>query len=69
MTNQAAPSLFDVVAIDCKTDTVRVLAKRKPGYMAEQEVDRLCRVKGLDKEFFSQVPAGLYKDGERWKGR
>lgn len=63
--------LYDVVAVDLETSKVRFMAQGKTEKNAEAVVNmavmRMVR-RGVESEFFSEVPAGKYKEGDTWKG-
>lgn len=61
--------LYDVVAINIQTNSMRMIATRKTIQNAEAIVSMAVMRRGLDEEFFSEVPAGKYKDGDQWSGR
>ena len=60
--------LFDVVAVNLGTLKVRLLAEAKKETTAEKIVEMAVSRRGVEIEFFSEVPAGTYKDGEKWEG-
>lgn len=59
----------DVVAVNIKTDTVRVLATEKTRGNAEACVSMAVMRRGVDEEFFSLAQQAKYKDGDKWTGR
>ena len=59
---------YDVVAVDLKTNLVTIMATDKEGPDAVA-VERMAVMRrGVDKQFFSCTPRGLYRDGDKWKG-
>lgn len=67
MTAKKEP-LFDVVAVAMRGSAVRVIAQGKTAKNAEAITCTAVIRRGVDKEFFAEVPAGMYKDGDAWKG-
>lgn len=61
-------ALFDVVAVGLKTNKVRMMAEGKTARNAEAIVNMAVMRRGVDEEFFSEVPAGRYKEGDEWRG-
>lgn len=58
--------LFDVVAVDIKANTVRLMAESKTAANAEA-VERMAIMRrGVNTEFYASVPAGKYKEGDTW---
>lgn len=61
-------TLFDVVAVDLKTHTVRLMAEKKTARNAEA-IENMCVMRrGVEEEFFSAVPHGKYDAGDKWVG-
>ena len=60
---------FDVVAVNIENNTVRLMAQGKDSANAEAIVRIAVMRRGVDEEFFSDVPSGKYKDGDKWTGR
>lgn len=56
--------LFDVLAVDHKTKTVRVLAVDKDQRNAEAIINMAFARRGVEEEFYVEKPAGQYKDGD-----
>ena len=61
--------LYDVVAVDLKTNTVRMMAEKKTLKNAEAIVTMAVMRRGVKEEFFAEVKAGAYKEGDIWKGK
>lgn len=59
---------YDVLAVNIKTRLVRLIASGKDSPKAEAIVEMAVMRRGLDEEFFTQVLAGMYRDGDSWKG-
>jgi hypothetical protein len=59
---------YDVVAVDLKTNSVRLMANDKEASDAVA-IERMAVMRrGCGVEFFAVVPAGSYKDGDPWNG-
>jgi hypothetical protein len=56
--------LFDVLAVDMKTRAVRVMAENRTRESAESFVTMAVARRGVEHEFFVEVPAGSYDEGE-----
>lgn len=61
--------LFDVVAISIDDSTVRLIAESKTLRNAEAIVSMAVMRRGVDEEFFAEVPAGTYKNSDKWRGK
>ena len=59
---------YDVVAVHMNTNTVRLIAENKSERNAEAIVMMAVGRRGVDEEFFSGVPHGRYKEGDKWNG-
>ncbi len=59
--------LYDVVAVSLKTNKVRILASEKTKPNAEAIVNMAIARRGLDEEFYAEVPANEYRDGTQWQ--
>lgn len=59
--------LYDVVAVDHTTKSVRFMAQGKTLDNAEAIVSMAVMRRGLEEEFFVEVPAGTYKEGDAWR--
>lgn len=60
--------LFDVVAVNMDTEKVRLIAEKKNERNAEAIVMMAVGRRGVEEEFFSEVPHGKYKEGDVWAG-
>lgn len=59
---------YDVVAVNIKTQRVRLLAEGKTRDVAEA-IERYAIVqRGVEEEFFSPVVRGHYKNDDQWNG-
>jgi hypothetical protein len=58
--------LYDVVAVRIDDNSVRLLAEGKTKPNAEAIVNMAIARRGLDTEFYSDVPAGTYRAGDKW---
>lgn len=58
--------LFDVVAVSINDSSVRVISEGKTKENAEAIVSMAVMRRGVDGEFFADVPTGKYKDGDKW---
>lgn len=61
--------LFDVVAVNINSSKVRLMADGKTKDNALALVWIAVARRGVNEEFFAEVPAGKYKEGDVWKGR
>jgi len=61
--------LYDVAAVSLEAGTVRLIETRKPRREAEAIVTMAVIRRGIDQEFFVEVAAGSYQEGERWVGQ
>lgn len=61
--------LFDVVAVNIATKKIRLLDQGKTAKNAEAIVLMAVIFRGVDDEFFVDVPSGKYHDGDDWAGR
>jgi len=60
--------LFDVLAVNFETYTVKFMAEGKTERNAEA-VERMAIMRrGVEEDFYVSVPAGMYKEGEKWTG-
>ena len=57
---------FDVVAVEMKSLRVRLIAEGKSERAAEGIVNMAVMRRGVEVEFFAEVPAGSYSDGDLW---
>jgi len=60
---------YDVVAVNISTQKVRILAAQKSEENAEAIISMAVMRRGVGEEFYTEVPAGMYKEGDQWKGR
>lgn len=58
--------MYDVVAVDMNSNTVRLIAKGKTLANAEAIVAMAVMRRGIEEEFFAEVQAGKYRDGDQW---
>jgi hypothetical protein len=65
-----AEQLYDVVAVRLGGGpyTVRVIERDKTLGSAEAVVKMAVMRRGVSGEFFAEVPAGRYRDGDEWGG-
>lgn len=61
--------LYDVVAVDIQNKTVRLMAHEKTSKNAEAIILIAIARRGVEKEFYVVVPAGLYQGGDTYHGR
>ena len=61
------PELYDVIAVSIDTSKVRILAEKKTLPNAEAIVSMAVMRRGVDGEYYTEVPAGKYKDGDQHK--
>ena len=66
MTYLHYPELFDVVAVNIKTNDVRIFARDKSEASAEAVINSAIRARGLDVEFYATTSPGKYNDGDKW---
>lgn len=62
---------FDVVGVNLISYKVRIMAAGLDEENADAYVTRAAMAvmqRGVKEEFFSSVPAGMYLDGEPWRG-
>ena len=60
--------LYDIVGVNIKTGTVRIMAREKTHENADEFVKMAVMRRGVDEEFFSEVIHGQYEDGDKWEG-
>jgi hypothetical protein len=60
------PKLYDVVGVNCETNTVKIYAEGKTLPNAEAIVTMAVQRRGLDEEFFAECPAGKFKEGDQY---
>lgn len=61
--------LFDVVAVGIDSNVVRLLDTGKTKENAEAIVKLAVMRRGVNEEFFAEVPAGKYRDGDQWSAK
>jgi hypothetical protein len=66
---KTATQLFDVWAVSLATKTVRRMAESATEENAEAVVMMAVARRGVETEFFAAAPAGMYTDGDTWKGK
>lgn len=62
-------TLYDVVAVNLETKVVRLVAEGKTALDAAAVVTMAVLRRGVDQEFFMEVPAGSYQEAEQWVGQ
>ena len=60
--------MFDVVAVEFKTNKITIMASGKSERNAEAIEKMAIMRRGVENQFFSSVTAGSYKDGDIWEG-
>lgn len=61
-------ALYDVVAVRLDTGAVRLIAEAKTLRDAKATVHMAVMRRGVETEFFVEVPAGSYQEGATWTG-
>lgn len=61
-------NLFDVVAVRFDNGRVCVLDTNQTHRNAEAIRDMAVLRRGLEESFYSEAPAGMYQDGDKWIG-
>jgi len=61
-------NLFDVVAVSLSTHRVRLMAQGKTERDADAIICMAVMRRGVQEEFTSAVPQGMYAEGDEWKG-
>ena len=61
--------LFDVLAVDLITRKVRFIGEGKTLKNAEAIVTMAVMRRGVEDEFFVEVAADTYKEGDTWEGK
>lgn len=56
--------LYDVLAVNIKTKVVRILSQKKTLPHAEAIVHMVIMRRGVEEEFYVEVPTGKYEEGE-----
>lgn len=60
-------ALYDILAVNIRTNIVRVMDTGKMLKNAEACVKLAIMRRGVEEEFFIEVPSGRYKNGDKWK--
>ena len=60
-------ALWDVVAVNVDSRKVRMIAEGKSAKNAEAIVMMAVSRRGVEEEFFAEVEAGMYAEGDRWE--
>lgn len=68
MKTESKEQLFDAIAVNIKTNEVRIFGANKTKANAEAISSMAVMRRGCDKEFYTEVPAGTYKEGDIHKG-
>lgn len=58
--------MFDVIAVRIDTQKVRLIAENKTERNAEAIVKMAVMRRGVDVEFFTEVPRGSYAEGDTY---
>lgn len=58
--------LYDVVAVSIATSKVRLIASGKGERAADAIVSMAAMRRGVSEEFYTEVPAGKYRDGDTY---
>lgn len=61
-------NLLDVVGVNLSSNRVRVMAYSRDEKNASAFIDLALARLGTKDEFFSAVPAGMYANGDQWRG-
>jgi hypothetical protein len=61
--------LYDVVAVNIQSGRVRLMAEGKTRDNAEAVVTMAVMRRGVEEEFYAEVPAGAYHEGDDWQGK
>lgn len=57
---------YDVIAVSLKDNRTRVISTNKSLRNAEAIRDMAVIRRGVDEEFFVEVPAGMYDEGDQY---
>lgn len=60
--------LFDAIAVNHETRKVRLFGERKTKDNAGAISSMAVMRRGLDEEFYTEVPTGKYKEGDEYLG-
>lgn len=58
--------LYDVIAVNLTTHKIRMFGENKTLDNAEAIVAMAVMRRGVDEEFYKEVPAGKYKEGDTY---
>ena len=61
--------LYDVLAVNIATLKVRLMAEKKTLPNAEAIVSMAVLRRGVDEEFYAEVPTAKYKEGDLYKSK
>lgn len=61
--------LYDVVAVNIETKRIRLFGERETLPNAEAIINMAVMRRGVDEEFYAEVPTGKYAEGELWTGK
>jgi hypothetical protein len=56
--------LFDVIAVSLTTSKIRIFGQNKTARNAEAIINMAVMRRGCDEEFYTEAPAGKYKEGD-----
>lgn len=62
-------TLYDAVAVNIETRVVRLFGQNKTLANAEAISRMAIMRRGCDEDFYAEVPAGTYKEGDKWKDK
>lgn len=65
---KANTPVFDTVAINRKTNKVRIFERGKEYGNAEAIMKMAIMRRGLDEELYAVTTPGLYEEGDKWHG-
>ena len=57
---------YDVIAINQKTDRIRILTRGVIGANADAVIDMAIARRGVDTEFYTKVDAGSRREGDTY---
>ena len=61
--------LYDVIAVDMKTEKVKIIAAGKTAKNAEAIENMAIMRRGVDDEFFASVPHDSFAEGDDWNSK
>ncbi|MDZ4346124.1 MAG: hypothetical protein U1E51_27240 [Candidatus Binatia bacterium] len=61
--------LFDVIAVNFNTMRVRLFSRNRNSKNAEAIINMAVIRRGVDEEFYTEVVAGKYQEGDEYKGK